>query len=106
MTSKLTPRQKKYLKGLAHHLDPVVSVGKGGVSAELIKSVEQCLKAKELIKVRVFTDNRDICAEALTAISQQVNAQLIQSIGHIGVMYRASPKRKIELPAHSGVRKS
>jgi RNA-binding protein len=104
MTPKLTPRQKKYLKGLAHHLDPVVSVGKGGVSTELIKSVEQCLKAKELIKVRVLTDDRDVCADSLASISQQVNAQLIQSIGHIGVMYRANPKRKIELPAQFGIR--
>src|SRR5512142_3020306 len=55
----LTPRQRQFLKGLAHPLSPVVRVGKAGVSATVIAETKRSLEAHELIKVRVETDDSE-----------------------------------------------
>ena len=49
----LTGKQKSYLKGLAHTMQPIIQVGKNGVNDALIKTVYDALEARELIKVSI-----------------------------------------------------
>ena len=65
---KLNAKQRQYLKGLAHSLEPVVRVGKAGASEAVVGKTRESLKAHELIKVRIDADNpeRGAMAEQLS----------------------------------------
>lgn len=96
----LKPRQKQYLRGLAHPLAPVVRVGKGGVSAAVIAETEKTFRSHELIKVRIDgheASGRKVLAESLaTAIA----AQIAGVIGKTVILYRANVEKPvIKLPA-------
>lgn len=96
----LTSGQRKYLRSMAHHLDPVVLIGKQGVTEAVIHSIDEVLTAQELIKIR-FNEHKDekkaLCAE----IEQRTGAGIAGIIGHIAILYRPHPdeeKRTITLP--------
>lgn len=84
---KLTAKQRKYLKGLAHALEPVVRVGKGGASEAVLGKTRESLRAHELIKVRIEADNpeRGAIAERLAADTE---AHLVNQIGKLAILYR------------------
>ncbi len=94
--------QKKYLKGLAHSLKPVVYIGQKGITDSLLKSLNQALDTHELIKAR-FVDfkEKDLKKELADLIQQDTGCELIGIIGHLAIFFRpnADPeKRKITLP--------
>ncbi len=95
----LTGKQKSYLKGLAHTMQPIIQVGKNGVNDPLIKTVYDALEARELIKVSIlqncFEEPKAIAAE----IASDIDAEIIQVIGKTIVFYKESSKKKqIVLP--------
>jgi RNA-binding protein len=95
----LTPKQRQFLKGLAHPLAPVVRVGKGKVSDAVIEETRKSLAAHELIKVRVEADDsaeRQIIADQLAAATE---SDVAGSIGKVVILYRArDEKPSIKLP--------
>jgi RNA-binding protein len=102
----LSSGQKKYLKGRAHKLKPVVFIGQGGLGESVVLTAEQALADHELIKVK-FNDFKE--KEQKTSISrslaEKTGAAQVGMIGHIVIFYRphADPeKRKIQLPEPSG----
>jgi RNA-binding protein len=97
---ELSSSQRKYLRSLAHHLDPVVLVGKQGVTDMLVRSALQALEAHELIKIRFneFKDQKRVLADEIT---RRVGGHIAGIIGHVAIVYRPHPdpeKRKIALP--------
>ena len=50
---KLSGKQVRYLRGLGHHLDPVIMLGKGGLSEAIVDKTSEALDTHELIKVKV-----------------------------------------------------
>jgi len=96
---KLKGSQRKYLRSLAHHLKPVVMVGRNGVSGQLIASVDAALKDHELIKVKFgeFKEEKKEIAEEIATVSK---SQVIGIIGNIAIFYRQHPQaelRKIKI---------
>lgn len=92
----LTPKQRQFLKGLAHPLSPVVRVGKGGVSEAVVKETKKSLEAHELIKVRLDSDDRQELAEKL---AEAADALVAGMVGKTAILYRArGEKPKIKLP--------
>jgi RNA-binding protein len=95
----LTGKQKRHLRSLAHHLDPIFQVGKGGVNENLIRQIEDALEARELLKVSVLQNceqDKDEVAEELT---EGAGAELVQVIGKTIVLYKESVEnKKIKLP--------
>ena len=95
----LTGKQKSYLKGLAHTMQPIIQVGKNGVNDALIKTVYDALEARELVKVSIlqncFEEPKAIAAE----IAEVINAEVIQVIGKTIVFYKESSKKKQQLPS-------
>jgi RNA-binding protein len=94
--------QKKFLKGLAHQLKPVVFIGQKGLSDSLIGSIHDALNTHELIKVKFveFKEKPQKIAMA-TAIEAKTGCRRVAIIGHTVIFYRqhADPdKRKIRLP--------
>ncbi|MFX0559094.1 ribosome assembly RNA-binding protein YhbY [Tepidibacillus infernus] len=96
----LTGKQKRYLRSLAHHLDPIFQVGKGGVNENMVKQINEALEARELIKVSVLKNSLEDADEAAAAIVEGTNAELVQIIGHTIVLYKESKEKnkEIELP--------
>lgn len=87
----MNPRQRQYLKGLAHNLNPVVMVGKAGYSDEVKDTLERALATHELIKVRVAEADRESFRALAAAMADDRGAALLQTIGRIAVMFRADP---------------
>ena len=95
----LTPRQRQFLKGLAHSLAPVVRVGKGGVTEKLVAETNGSLEAHELIKVRIEADAATERRAVAERLAEAAGAHLAGTIGKIAVLYRARvEKPKIKLP--------
>jgi len=97
----LSQKQTRHLKGLAHHLKPVVIVGQGGLHEGVLGEIDNALTHHELIKVKIAAGERPAWQRVWGEIASSSRAELILSIGSIAVFYRANPKRKspIQLPS-------
>jgi RNA-binding protein len=96
---KLKGSAKKYLRSLAHHLKPVVMVGRNGVSEQLMASVDAALNDHELIKVK-FLDFKEEKKEISLEIAQTTKSDVAGIIGNIAIFYRQHPQpelRKIKV---------
>ncbi len=92
----ITTKQRSSLRARAHSLTPVVIVGKEGVSEQVIKSVDDVLEARELIKIRLLNNCPISTREVSSIICQKLSAEGVQCIGSIVVIYRRSHKKDIE----------
>lgn len=86
----LSNQQKKALRGLGHHLDPIVYVGKEGLSPSLLKSTEVALKAHELIKIKLGQNCPLERNEAAGELIRLTGAAQVQAIGRMILLYRAN----------------
>lgn len=89
----LNSKQKQILKGQAHSLKPVVLMGSHGLTEAVLKEIDLALKAHELIKVRIQADDRDEKNMIVSQICQNNQAELVQLIGNICVLYRENPEK-------------
>jgi len=94
----VTDKQKRYLKGLAHTLKPVVMIGNSGLTDAVLTEIDNALEHHELIKVRVSGQERADRKAMLDEISDKTGAVLVQVIGHIGGFYRPAKEPSIQLP--------
>jgi len=91
---QLTPAQRKAHRANAHHLDPVVMVGAGGLTAAVKKETDAALNAHGLIKVRVFSDDRAVRSEIYQTLADELGAAPIQHIGKLLVLWRPQPEKE------------
>lgn len=94
----LTQAQKRHLRKLAHSLKPVIIVGNAGVSAALLQELDKTLEHHELIKVRVNGEDRDARQAMTQELCTQSGSELVQTIGHIAVLYRRAEQPRLQLP--------
>lgn len=94
----LTNKQKKYLRGLAHDLKPVVMIGNSGVTEGVLDELDARLAHHELIKVRISGVDRDERATMAETLCQKSASELVNTIGHIAILYRRSKNPTIKLP--------
>ena len=97
--SMLTGKQKRYLRALATSMDPIVQVGKQGLTENVMFSLREALEARELVKVRVLKN----CLEETKDVAEQAAAEseavLVQVIGRNFVLYKADQENpEISLP--------
>lgn len=94
----LTGKQKRFLRGLGHHLQPVVMIGKEEVNESVIAATDEALGFHELIKIRIqegcITDRKVVAAE----LSKVTGSAVAQVLGRIILLYRTSDEKKITLP--------
>ncbi|HRG64082.1 MAG TPA: ribosome assembly RNA-binding protein YhbY [Burkholderiales bacterium] len=95
---QLTVKQRQFLKGLAHDLQPVVMIGNNGVTESVLKEIDTSLNAHELIKIRVLGDERAAREAIIEDLCGATNSSFVQHIGKLIVLYRASEKARIVLP--------
>lgn len=92
----LTGKQVRQLRALAHHLNPVVNIGKADVTDAIAKQAEEALEARELIKCSVQDGSLLSCREAAEQLAERVGAEVVQVIGHRFTIYRESRRKDIE----------
>lgn len=90
---QLTPAERKEKRADAHHLDPVVLIGGDGLTPAVVKETDAALNAHGLIKVRVFSDERETRDSIFTTLAEQLNAAPIQHIGKLLVLWRPVPEK-------------
>ncbi len=102
MPQQLTSQQNKYLRSLAHGLKPLVLIGKNGLTAEVIASIDAALKKHELIKVKFIEHKeKEQKSQLIDDICRQTQCFRAGVIGHTAILYRQATKaslRKIKLP--------
>ena len=90
----LNSRQRAQLRGLANSLDTISQIGKGGVTENTVKQVDDALEARELIKLRVLETSPVSSREAADEIAEKTHSDVVQVIGTRFVLYRESRDNK------------
>lgn len=95
----ITSKQRSYLRSLAHNVDPTVYIGKAGVTDNVIKEIDQCLEARELVKIKLQEGAVLDAKATANELAPVLGAEFIQAIGRKFTLYRESKEnRQIELP--------
>lgn len=99
---ELKGSQRKYLRGLAHNLNPAAVVGQKGITPTLLEEIETALDASELIKVKfVEFKEKEVKKELSDQIAEKTCSHIAGMIGHVLILFRQhkdASKRKITLP--------
>ncbi len=103
----LTASQKRYLRGFAHALNPVVRVGQRGVTPAVLNELDGALEHHELVKVKLGEADRDARDAAIEALGAGCGAELVQAVGHVACFYRANAHdSQFALPGSANAAKS
>lgn len=95
----LSSSQKRYLRGLAHALSPVIMVGNKGLTASLLGELSNALDQHELVKVKLAGDDRDVRKQQIAELADSAKADVVQTIGHVACYFRRNADEpKIALP--------
>ncbi|RME32511.1 MAG: ribosome assembly RNA-binding protein YhbY [Deltaproteobacteria bacterium] len=94
----MTGKQRRYLRGLGHHLQAVVMVGRGDISPALIRAVDEALAVHELIKVKVQEGCDLDRREVADSLSKNCGAAVAQILGKTILLYRPAKDPVIQLP--------
>ena len=81
------------MRGLGNALDPVMQIGKDGLSENSYQTIESLLEARELIKIKVLKNSDLKPKDVISTICNKLNAQPVQVIGNIIIIYRKSSKK-------------
>jgi RNA-binding protein len=97
--SKLNGKQRRYLRGKGHSLEPIVQVGKEGLTDALVGAVGAALGTHELIKVKVGGNAPEGRHEVAESLAARTDSELVQVLGNTVLLYRPDPEEpRIELP--------
>jgi len=95
----LTGKQARHLRALGHHLDPVVHIGKGGITEGLSRAVDQALHDHELVKLKLDPETPEDRHETASSLAAELHAEVAQVLGRTILLYRRHPHQpKINLP--------
>lgn len=89
----LTPKQRAHLRGLGNALDPVMQVGKEGLSQNSYDAINALLEARELVKIRVLKNSDLRAREICDLVCKQLDADPVQVIGSNFIIYKKSTKK-------------
>ncbi|MBP3780242.1 MAG: ribosome assembly RNA-binding protein YhbY [Selenomonas sp.] len=99
LRNSLTGKQKSFLRSMGQKLEPVVMMGKEGVTPTVVQAAQEAIKKRELIKVRVLQNCMEEPEDAITMLAERADVNLVQIIGRNGLLFKRNyEKPKIELP--------
>ena len=94
----ITSKQRAKLKSISHNIKPIINIGKNGISDNLMIQINDLLEAREIIKIKILSNNLDKSKNLINSIIKETNSEFIQFLGNIITIYRKSKKnQKIEL---------
>jgi RNA-binding protein len=90
----LTNKERNFLRSLGNELSPIVIIGKGGLTPNIIDQLEEALTARELVKCRVLPHTEYDPYEIAGALSEQTHSEVVQVVGRNMLIYRRPPVGK------------
>lgn len=84
--------RKKYLRSIGHTLKPVVTVAGKGLTDNVVAEIDRALNDHELIKIKLAVGEREVKRQVIGEICERLNAENVQTIGHILLLFRAAKK--------------
>ena len=85
---KLSERQRRHLRALAHALKPVIRLGNAGLTPAVRAEAARALDDHELIKVKAPGGDREARDELFAALARETGSALVHRIGNVAVLYR------------------
>ena len=95
MSTSLSNPQKRYLRGLAHDLKPIIMVGAKGPTDTLIAELDAALERHELIKVKFAAEDRETRDAWIDQLIEKSGASLISRIGNVAIVFRRSKDKAL-----------
>ena len=99
---KLSGKQLRYLRGLGHHLKPLVILGRDGITANIIKTAKEVIGAHELVKIKIGNNCHLERQEAAFILAKETDSEVVQVLGKTFLVFRENPERddahRIRLP--------
>jgi RNA-binding protein len=86
--STLRGKDRAALRAEAHHLAPAVQLGAQGITESLVKSLDEALRARELVKVKLGKGAEGGARDAANDLAARTNAEVVQVIGRTFTLYR------------------
>ncbi len=91
----LTSKQRAYLRGKANKMETIIQIGKGGITDTLTVQVNDALKARELIKIRVLESCEYVAKEAAQILAEKTGSDVVQFIGTRFVLFKRNDENPI-----------
>ena len=91
----LNGKQRSYLRGKANEMNPIVRVGKEGISEGVIEDLDKALDDHELVKGRVLNNTLVDVKDAAYELADSCNAEVIQIIGNVFILFRRNQEEPI-----------
>ena len=95
----INSKERSKLRSFAHHLKPIIIIGKSGISDGAINSIDRALEDHELIKVK-FSENKKSRGKLIDILENNLSAFVVGNIGHTLIIFRPQDdenKRKITI---------
>lgn len=92
MKLEMTSKERAVLRSRAQSLDPVVMVGRDGISEGVVQALDKALLDHELVKVR-FQDFKDITKVLSAELAEKTSSVLVATTGFTAVFWRENPDK-------------
>jgi len=93
----LSADRKKQYRSIGHNLKPIVTVAGNGLSDSVIEELNRALNDHELLKVKLVIADRELRAAVITEMCESVNAELVQQIGKMALLFREAKRPNAKL---------
>lgn len=91
----LTSKQRAKLRGIASTTDTIFQIGKGGIPETLVQQVEDAIKVREIVKIKVLDNSSYNAKQAAEELAEKTNSEVVQVIGSKLVLYRKNIKEPV-----------
>jgi RNA-binding protein len=86
-------KDRAELRAEAHHLAPAVHMGAQGITESMVKSLDETLRARELVKVKIGKGAELSAREVANDLAARIGAEVVQVIGRTFTLYRENLER-------------
>ncbi len=93
----LTSKQRARLRSIASTEDTILQLGKDGITDNFVKSIDEALAKREIVKFRVLENAMISVRDAASIVAEETNAEVVTVIGSKAVIYRLSEDNILEI---------
>lgn len=91
----LTGKQKRHLRAMGNEMDPILQVGKGGITENVVTQADATIEVRELIKGRVLQNSAEAPKDVAAELAERTGSELVQVIGRNFLLFRQSKDKPI-----------